>query len=122
MRRGAAALAALALACAAQSAAPLPYAKRAEVQAFIRDMVERHGFVERELEFLFSRARRQEAVLKAIVPSADPRARSSLDENLHRALGEPQQLDDVTDGADREDREHRGVQQPHRGVDRERGA
>lgn len=66
----------LLLASAAQAAAPTPFAKRPEVRAFVREMVERHGFVERELEFLFSRARRLEAVLKAIAPPKDPRARS----------------------------------------------
>jgi membrane-bound lytic murein transglycosylase B len=42
--------------------------KREEVQGFIRQMVEKHGFVEKELNHLFSRARREPAILAAIVP------------------------------------------------------
>jgi membrane-bound lytic murein transglycosylase B len=61
-----------ALACVGARAAPpaasTPYGKRAEVQVFIGEMVERHGFVEKELKFLFSRAKRLPAVLKAIEP------------------------------------------------------
>jgi membrane-bound lytic murein transglycosylase B len=53
-----------------------PYGKREDVQGFIRQMAERHGFVEHELQFLFSRARRETAVLTAITPQKDPRARS----------------------------------------------
>jgi len=49
-------------------AAAKPYAKRDDVQAFIRQMVEQHAFVERELAFLFSRARREPAILAAIAP------------------------------------------------------
>lgn len=52
------------------------FAARPEVRAFVREMVERHGFVERELELLFSRARRDPAVLRAIVAPKDTRARS----------------------------------------------
>ena len=55
-----------------------PYGKREDVQGFIRQMAERHGFVERELKFLFSRARREPAILAAITPQKDPRARSWL--------------------------------------------
>lgn len=57
-------------------AASKPYGKRADVHAFVREMVERHGFVERELAFLFSRARREPAILAAIAPPKDPKARS----------------------------------------------
>ena len=46
------------------------------MQAFIRELVERHGFVERELAFLFARARREPAILAAIAPPKDPGARS----------------------------------------------
>ena len=53
-----------------------PYARRGEVREFIRELVERHGFVEHELAFLFSRARREPAILAAIAPPKDPRARS----------------------------------------------
>ncbi len=58
----------------AQSAPPAaslpskPYGKREDVQGFIRQMAERHGFVEHELKFLFSRARREPAILAAIAP------------------------------------------------------
>jgi membrane-bound lytic murein transglycosylase B len=66
------------LAHAAPPLAPAtkPYGKRADVHAFVREMVERHGFVERELAFLFSRARREPAILAAIAPPKDPKARS----------------------------------------------
>ncbi len=50
------------------------YAERPEVQQFIRGVVERHGFVERELLFLFSRVRRAEPVLDAIQPPPKPRS------------------------------------------------
>ncbi len=45
-----------------------PYGKREDVQTFIRQMVQQHAFVERELTFLFSRARREPAILAAIAP------------------------------------------------------
>ena len=51
------------------------YAERPEVQAFIREVAERHGFVEKELAFLFSRVRRVDPVLEAIKPQP-PKARS----------------------------------------------
>ena len=62
----------------ARSAPPsqTPYGKRAEVRAFIGELVGRHGFVEKELALLFSRARREPAILAAIVPQKDPRAGS----------------------------------------------
>ena len=56
--------------CASAHAAPPPYLKRAQVQAFIAEMTQKHGFVKSELEHLFSRARHQSAVLKAIMPGA----------------------------------------------------
>lgn len=58
----------LLLACgsAAQAAASAPFLSRPEVRAFIQEMVERHRFVRRELEYVFSRARREPAILKAI--------------------------------------------------------
>ncbi len=63
---------------AAHAAPPLdrPYGKRDDVHEFVRDMVRRHGFIESELRFLFSRARREEPILAAIVPKKDPQARS----------------------------------------------
>jgi membrane-bound lytic murein transglycosylase B len=78
-------LGALLLACAfALPAAAQPhghapahhYANRPDVNAFIREMVERHGFVERELKTVFRRATRQPEILKAIQPPLSPRARS----------------------------------------------
>lgn len=68
----------LLLACAASLPAQAKdaYTQRADVRAFIRDMAERHAFVESELQFLFSRTRRVESVLKAITPPRDPRERS----------------------------------------------
>ncbi len=66
----------LALAAGAVHAQGAPYARRAEVRAFVREMVARHGFVERELQFLFSRARRDTAALRAIEAPKDPRAKS----------------------------------------------
>ena len=65
MRR---ALAFLCLALGAPALAHASYEERAEVRAFIRSMVERHGFVEGELRSLFSRVQRAEPVLQAIKP------------------------------------------------------
>jgi membrane-bound lytic murein transglycosylase B len=45
-----------------------PYTKREDVHAFVRQMVDQHAFVEHELRFLFSRARREPAILAAIAP------------------------------------------------------
>jgi membrane-bound lytic murein transglycosylase B len=53
--------------CPSALAAP-PYTQRDEVRAFIADMTQKHGFVATELEHLFSRARHQRAVIKAIQP------------------------------------------------------
>jgi membrane-bound lytic murein transglycosylase B len=50
------------------ASAQKPYPEREDVQGFIRRMVEQHAFVERELKFLFSRARREPAILAAIAP------------------------------------------------------
>jgi membrane-bound lytic murein transglycosylase B len=74
-------LASLFLSLAAHSAPPAqkPYGKRADVRDFVRQMAERHGFVEHELNFLFSRARREPAILAAIEPPKDAKARSWLD-------------------------------------------
>ncbi|MDQ5848168.1 MAG: lytic murein transglycosylase B [Pseudomonadota bacterium] len=47
------------------------YADRPEVQAFVRDLAQRHGFVERELRLVFSRVRRAEPVLEAISRPAE---------------------------------------------------
>ena len=53
-----------------------PYANRPDVNEFIRQMVERHGFVEKELKTVFRRTTRQPEILKAIKPPTSPRARS----------------------------------------------
>ena len=68
----------LSLAVQAGPPAQKPYGKRDDVRAFVRSMVEQHGFVEHELMFLFSRAKREAAILTAITPPKDPRARSWL--------------------------------------------
>jgi membrane-bound lytic murein transglycosylase B len=79
MKRLAVVLAALLLGPGAHGAPPqTPYGKREDVRGFIRELVERHGFVERELKFLFARARREPAILAAIAPPKDPQARSWL--------------------------------------------
>jgi peptidoglycan lytic transglycosylase B len=44
------------------------YGEREDVHGFIRKMVEQHGFVEKELKFMFSRARKEPAILAAIAP------------------------------------------------------
>jgi membrane-bound lytic murein transglycosylase B len=67
----AALLAALLAAGAAAPAFGQGYAERAEVQAFIRQMVERQGFVESELNTLFSRVQRADPVLSAIQQPAE---------------------------------------------------
>jgi membrane-bound lytic murein transglycosylase B len=67
---------AFALTLPATSAAATAYNKRQEVRQFIAEMIEKHGFVRSELQLLFSRARYQPEVVKAITPPAEPRARS----------------------------------------------
>lgn len=52
------------------------YAGRPEARAFIREMVERHGFPEGDLYALFALATRQPEILKAIRPPSSPRVRS----------------------------------------------
>jgi membrane-bound lytic murein transglycosylase B len=52
-------------------AKPPPYSKRPEVRAYIRELVARHGFVEKELAYLFSRVRREDLVLQAIAAPAE---------------------------------------------------
>ena len=49
------------------------YAERPEVRAFVRELVERHGFVERELLAMFSRVQRTESVLQAVQAPAERR-------------------------------------------------
>jgi membrane-bound lytic murein transglycosylase B len=52
------------------------FGQRGDVREFVREMVERHAFVEDELAYLFSRARREPAILAAIAPPKDAKARS----------------------------------------------
>ncbi|MEA3194601.1 MAG: rane-bound lytic murein transglycosylase [Betaproteobacteria bacterium] len=59
------------LAAPALALAQQPYGERPEVRAFIQDLVQRHGFIEAELTFLFSRVRRAEPVLEAIERPAE---------------------------------------------------
>ena len=49
------------------------YAERPEVRAFIRELVERHGFIERELLAMFARVQRTEPVLQAVQAPAERR-------------------------------------------------
>jgi len=51
------------------------YVEREDVQGFIRELAERHGFPEQDLRHLFSRVRRAEPVLEAVKPQP-PKARS----------------------------------------------
>jgi membrane-bound lytic murein transglycosylase B len=52
------------------------YAGRRDVRQFIAEMVQKHGFARSELRTLFSRARFQRAVIAAITPPTEPRAKS----------------------------------------------
>ena len=52
------------------------YAERRDVRQFIAEMVDKHGFVGKELRTLFSRARFQPAIITAISPPTEPRAKS----------------------------------------------
>lgn len=47
------------------------YAARPEVESFVRDLAQRHGFAERELKRVFSRVQRVEPVLEAIARPAE---------------------------------------------------
>lgn len=71
-RSGGMALAALLFAFPAWGKA---YVERDEVQQFIHDVAERHGFSEQDLRHVFSRVRRAEPVLEAVKPQP-PKARS----------------------------------------------
>lgn len=67
-------LAALALGLAAAlpfpagAQAPAAFASRPDVQAFVADMVARHGFSRRELDALFAKVRHQPAAIRAMTP------------------------------------------------------
>jgi membrane-bound lytic murein transglycosylase B len=52
-------------------AQPAAYGERPEVRAFIQDLVQRHGFIEAELTYLFSRVRRADQVIEAIERPAE---------------------------------------------------
>jgi membrane-bound lytic murein transglycosylase B len=58
------------------ASAAAQYAGREDVRQFIAEMVDRHGFVRKELRALFSQARFQPAIIKAITPPTEPRAKS----------------------------------------------
>ncbi len=71
------ALLALALSSSLTAAASAAqYAEREDVRQFIAEMVDKHGFVRKELRTLFSKARFQPAIIKAITPPIEPRAKS----------------------------------------------
>ncbi len=61
---------------AARADDPVTFAGRPEVQTFIRELVERHAFNESELTTVFSRARREDAVLTAVQTQPVALARS----------------------------------------------
>jgi len=69
--RGLALAVLLLLALPGEAASPPAYSKRPDVRAYIKEMVARHGFVEKELVYLFSRVRREDAVLTAIAAPAE---------------------------------------------------
>jgi membrane-bound lytic murein transglycosylase B len=71
-------LAALAVAYA-RADDPATFAGRPEVQSFIRELVERHAFDAGELHAVFTRARREEAVLTAVQTQPEALARSWVD-------------------------------------------
>ena len=62
----------LALAAAPLIAFAQPYAERPEVQAFISDLVQRHGFREKELHALFSKVQPVDGVMQLMVPAERP--------------------------------------------------
>ena len=60
----------------ATATAAAQYAEREDVRRFIAEMVRRHGFVRKELRTLFSKARFQPTIIKAMTPPTEPRAKS----------------------------------------------
>ena len=64
----------LATGTAAAKEPPAPYAGRPEVRLFVQEMVQKHGFVGKELDFIFARARRVDVALKAVATPASARA------------------------------------------------
>ena len=61
---------------AAQTHAAASYADRPDVQGFVDEMVQNHGFERAPLLDLFRQTRSEPAVLQAILPPAHPSARS----------------------------------------------
>jgi membrane-bound lytic murein transglycosylase B len=55
---------------------PAQYQSRPEVQAFVAEMAQKHGFVQSELAYLFSRARYYPAIIDLVTPPTNPRVRS----------------------------------------------
>jgi len=62
---------AIALACAFPAHAQ-PYGERPEVQSFIDELVQRHGFAAKELQALFSKVQRVDGVMQLMVPAERP--------------------------------------------------
>ncbi len=56
----------LALQLATAAAAPSGYLHRPEVKQFIKEMAKKHRFARKDLEFIFSRAQYQPAIIKAM--------------------------------------------------------
>ena len=67
---------ALSSSIAAAAGAAAPYAGRKDVREFIAQMVEKHGFAGKELRTLLRDARFQPAIIAAITPPTEPRAKS----------------------------------------------
>jgi membrane-bound lytic murein transglycosylase B len=63
-------------ACCALAHAAGPFAARDDVRAFVAEMADRHGFDQDALAALFGRVRPLPAVIKAVLPPADPGIRS----------------------------------------------
>ena len=59
-----------------KASAQADLSKRDDVKAFIAEMAQKHGFVESELAFLFSRTRHYPAIVDLITPPVNPRVRS----------------------------------------------
>jgi peptidoglycan lytic transglycosylase B len=69
-------LLAFALSFSITATASAQYAGREDVRQFIAEMADRHGFARKELRTLFSKARFQPAIIKAMTPPIEPHARS----------------------------------------------
>ena len=73
------------------SGTPGRYLKRTEVREFIAQMVERHGFVRRELETLFRKAAFQPDIVRAMTPPAEAPVRSW--QNYRAMFVNPQRIE-----------------------------